>query len=218
MFLESEVLLVRRADNLTAISWADCLDNVGTLISHNPIGFHGLLRGQLYFTLYNFVPTCILSGRCGIGDLSQLYRPPWPAMGRALFFCVEFIVCNVSFIVRVALCAVSYLSVMPYFVWYVYLYVMSYSSTTAKGKNPFAIQIKKVASEIPTNSKSEFTTRRHWRTSGKSVRNIAFRGVDRTPRYLRSECIEPQIETWWRISVARISYLVSTCVVRMIVT
>jgi hypothetical protein len=25
--------------------WADCLDNVGSLISHNPIGLHSLLRG-----------------------------------------------------------------------------------------------------------------------------------------------------------------------------
>jgi hypothetical protein len=25
--------------------WADCLDNVGSLTSHNPIGLHGLLRG-----------------------------------------------------------------------------------------------------------------------------------------------------------------------------
>jgi hypothetical protein len=31
--------------------WADCLDNVGSLTSHNPIGLHGLLRGQLYFYL-----------------------------------------------------------------------------------------------------------------------------------------------------------------------
>jgi hypothetical protein len=27
------------------------LDNVGLLTSHNPIGLHGLLRGELYFTL-----------------------------------------------------------------------------------------------------------------------------------------------------------------------
>jgi hypothetical protein len=25
--------------------WADCLDNVGSLTSHNPIGLHGLLQG-----------------------------------------------------------------------------------------------------------------------------------------------------------------------------
>jgi hypothetical protein len=29
--------------------WADCLDNVGSLTSYNPIGLHGLLRGYLYF-------------------------------------------------------------------------------------------------------------------------------------------------------------------------
>jgi hypothetical protein len=38
---------VRRADNLTTI-YANCLDNVGSLTSHNPIGLQGLLRGQLY--------------------------------------------------------------------------------------------------------------------------------------------------------------------------
>jgi hypothetical protein len=32
--------------------WADCLDNVGSLTPHNPIGLQGLLRGQLYFTSY----------------------------------------------------------------------------------------------------------------------------------------------------------------------
>jgi hypothetical protein len=29
--------------------WADCLDNMWSLTSHNPIGLYGLLRGQLYF-------------------------------------------------------------------------------------------------------------------------------------------------------------------------
>jgi hypothetical protein len=43
MYLGSKVRRVRMADNLTAI-WADCLDNVGSLISHNPIGLQGLLR------------------------------------------------------------------------------------------------------------------------------------------------------------------------------
>jgi hypothetical protein len=41
MFLGSKVWPVRGAENLTAI----CLDNVGSLTSHNPIGLHGLLRG-----------------------------------------------------------------------------------------------------------------------------------------------------------------------------
>jgi hypothetical protein len=44
IFLGSKVRRVRRADNLTTI-WADCLDNVGYLTSHNPIGLQGLLRG-----------------------------------------------------------------------------------------------------------------------------------------------------------------------------
>jgi hypothetical protein len=44
MFLGSKEWPVRRAD-LT-----DCLDNVGSLTSHNPIGLQGLLRGYLYFT------------------------------------------------------------------------------------------------------------------------------------------------------------------------
>jgi hypothetical protein len=33
----------RKAD-LTAI-WADCVENVGALTSHNPMGLHGLLQG-----------------------------------------------------------------------------------------------------------------------------------------------------------------------------
>jgi hypothetical protein len=63
MFLENRPRPVRRANNLSAICEADCLDNVvsstshnpiglhglGSLTSHNPIGLHGLLRGQLYF-------------------------------------------------------------------------------------------------------------------------------------------------------------------------
>jgi hypothetical protein len=49
MFLGSKVRRVRRADKLTAIC-ADCLDNVGSLTSHNPIGLHGLLRDS--FTLW----------------------------------------------------------------------------------------------------------------------------------------------------------------------
>jgi hypothetical protein len=44
MLLGSKMQLVCRADNLTAIS-AYCLDNVGSLTSHNPIGLQGLLRG-----------------------------------------------------------------------------------------------------------------------------------------------------------------------------
>jgi hypothetical protein len=40
---------MRRADILTAICEADCLDNEGFLTSHNPIGLQSLLRGKLYF-------------------------------------------------------------------------------------------------------------------------------------------------------------------------
>jgi hypothetical protein len=41
MFLESRVRPVRGAHNFTAI----CLDNVGSLTSHNPIGLHGPVTG-----------------------------------------------------------------------------------------------------------------------------------------------------------------------------
>jgi hypothetical protein len=44
----SKVRLVRKADNLGDL-WAYCLDNVGSLTSHNPTGLHGLLR--VSFTL-----------------------------------------------------------------------------------------------------------------------------------------------------------------------
>jgi hypothetical protein len=44
MFLENKVRRVPKADNLTVIR-ADCLDSVGSLTSHNPIGLHGLLQG-----------------------------------------------------------------------------------------------------------------------------------------------------------------------------
>jgi hypothetical protein len=49
MFLGSKVPLVRGADNLTA---TDCLDNVRSVTSHNPIGLHGLLGGYLLFLLF----------------------------------------------------------------------------------------------------------------------------------------------------------------------
>jgi hypothetical protein len=34
-----------KADNLTTISRADCLENVGASTSYNPMGLHGLLQG-----------------------------------------------------------------------------------------------------------------------------------------------------------------------------
>jgi hypothetical protein len=57
--------------------------------------------------------------------------------------CVVFIVCNVSFIVCVALlCAVFYLSVMWYFVWYVYFRVLCLIGVPLPpGKTPFAVQL-----------------------------------------------------------------------------
>jgi hypothetical protein len=51
MFLGSKVRLVRKADNLTA----DCLDNVGSLTSHSPIGLHGLLRDSFTLLLLSFL-------------------------------------------------------------------------------------------------------------------------------------------------------------------
>jgi hypothetical protein len=34
-----------KADNLSVIREADCLENVGFSTSHNPTGLHGLLQG-----------------------------------------------------------------------------------------------------------------------------------------------------------------------------
>jgi hypothetical protein len=36
--------------------WADCLDNTGSLTSHNHIGLQGLLWGRLYFFFLNKCP------------------------------------------------------------------------------------------------------------------------------------------------------------------
>jgi hypothetical protein len=41
MLLGSRALPVQPVRHL----WADCLDNVGSLTPHNPVGLHGLLRG-----------------------------------------------------------------------------------------------------------------------------------------------------------------------------
>jgi hypothetical protein len=35
--------------------WAHCLDNVGSLTSHNSTGLHGLLRGWLHFLLLHWL-------------------------------------------------------------------------------------------------------------------------------------------------------------------
>jgi hypothetical protein len=54
-----------------------------------------------------------------------------------LIFCVTYLILfNVSGIVCVTLCAVLYLSVLCYFVSYVYLCFVSYCSNTATGRNP----------------------------------------------------------------------------------
>jgi hypothetical protein len=39
---------VRKAGNLTKICCADHLENVGALMSHNPMGLHGLLQRHLH--------------------------------------------------------------------------------------------------------------------------------------------------------------------------
>jgi hypothetical protein len=54
--------------------------------------------------------------------------------------CVVLVECNVSFIVCVGLCDVFCLSVVCYFVWYVYLCVVSYCSKTATGQIPILIK------------------------------------------------------------------------------
>jgi hypothetical protein len=52
---------VRKAYNLTAICEPMSRENVEASTSHNPMGLHGLLQGQLYhFYLY----TSRLSGHC----------------------------------------------------------------------------------------------------------------------------------------------------------
>jgi hypothetical protein len=50
-----------------------------------------------------------------------------------VWFCVVFIVSNVSFVTCVALCVVLCLSVVCYFGWYVYFCVVPCCSTTATG-------------------------------------------------------------------------------------
>jgi hypothetical protein len=42
---------VCKTDDLTAICEPIVLENVEAPTSHNPMGFHGLLQGQLYFFL-----------------------------------------------------------------------------------------------------------------------------------------------------------------------
>jgi hypothetical protein len=44
-------LPAHKADNLTAICEPICLKNVEASTSHNPVGLHGLLQGQLFHAL-----------------------------------------------------------------------------------------------------------------------------------------------------------------------
>jgi hypothetical protein len=50
MFLGSRARPVSRADNLT-----DCLDNVGSSTSHNPIGFHDLVGDSFTFFTWSIL-------------------------------------------------------------------------------------------------------------------------------------------------------------------
>jgi hypothetical protein len=47
-------LPARKAHNLTAICEPMSRENVGASTSHNPMGLHGLLQGQLYFSHLTF--------------------------------------------------------------------------------------------------------------------------------------------------------------------
>jgi hypothetical protein len=53
MFLGSKVRRVRKEDNLTTTT-ADCLENVGSLTSHNSIDLQDLLTGIAFFCEYYF--------------------------------------------------------------------------------------------------------------------------------------------------------------------
>jgi hypothetical protein len=47
----SKVRPMLKAENLTDICEPDCLENVGSSASHNPICLNGLLQGKLYSLL-----------------------------------------------------------------------------------------------------------------------------------------------------------------------
>jgi hypothetical protein len=61
---------VRGADNLTTIS-ADCLDNVGSLTSHNPIGLHGLLQDSFNFCYLLYLHAAVFLEKLTLKVISQ---------------------------------------------------------------------------------------------------------------------------------------------------
>jgi hypothetical protein len=71
-----------KAENVTAV-WADCLENMGTLTSYNPMGLHGLLQGYLYpfyIEIYAALALspwnkCNCSGRCLKYECEQILLP-----------------------------------------------------------------------------------------------------------------------------------------------
>jgi hypothetical protein len=89
----------------------------------------GLLRKKGEIKLSLSITMNRFSRQCVILNISQTYRPPRPVT----LFLILFIVCNVAFIICVALRAVFCLRTVCYFVWYVYLCVVSCCSNTATG-------------------------------------------------------------------------------------
>jgi hypothetical protein len=87
--------------------WADCQGSVGPLTSHNPMGLHGLLQGQLYFTLlYHTEHPNALCGQnaefwyvraCGayrttlynFQRLTQCWLNVWSANSQTEQFCIK---------------------------------------------------------------------------------------------------------------------------------
>jgi hypothetical protein len=98
------------------------------------MGLHGLLQGLLYIFIYIGRVTFIDSKftnksiiKLIYENTSQSYGLPRPVTGIALLFCIVFIACNVSFIVCVALCTVSFERGVLFSV----MCVLSYCNTSA---------------------------------------------------------------------------------------
>jgi hypothetical protein len=51
IFVERKEQPARKAWQPYRHLWADCLDNVGSSTSHNPMGLHSLLQGELYSSI-----------------------------------------------------------------------------------------------------------------------------------------------------------------------